>query len=248
MATERDLDGGVRLSSIFLDMEFKEADGRAELLATLNVPFQDEGEERSSIKAAKDFDQTRLPSREGLISLKTGRSTSVAGKFDENSSNHFPPSLKYICHTDAGYDQIDINACTRRDIIVTRRLNPAFNILRILQSGTSKKVSSCPITPRQDVGNPWHGLYRPSCQAPCQTRRARDDVSQPEAAARRATSDCSYAPADELFSTSDITSVHVPLSAGTPHMIVLNEGIVAAVGLDVYEKEPLVDERLVKNH
>lgn len=82
---------------------------------------------------------------------------------------------------------------------------------------------------------------------------------------------------DELLRTSDIISVHVPLSATTKHLIgadeiakmkpgvdivntargaiideaamakALDDGHIAAVGLDVYENEPAVDERLVKN-
>ncbi|KAK1635654.1 D-isomer specific 2-hydroxyacid dehydrogenase [Colletotrichum phormii] len=90
-------------------------------------------------------------------------------------------------------------------------------------------------------------------------------------------SGCPYVSFDKLLSTSDIISVHFLLSAGTTHLIgaaetakmkpgvvlvntargaiideaamaaALDEGHIAAVGLDVYEKESLVDERLVKN-
>lgn len=86
-----------------------------------------------------------------------------------------------------------------------------------------------------------------------------------------------YVSFDRLLSESDIISVHVPLSAKTKHLIgakeiaamkpgvvlvntargaiideaamavALDEGRVAAVGLDVYEREPLIDERLVRN-
>ena len=88
---------------------------------------------------------------------------------------------------------------------------------------------------------------------------------------------CAYVSFDELLRTSDIISVHVPLSAATKHLlgseeiakmkpgaiiintargaiieeaamaVALDEGRLAAVGLDVYENEPVVDERLVKN-
>lgn len=88
---------------------------------------------------------------------------------------------------------------------------------------------------------------------------------------------CPYVSFDELLEKSDIISVHVPLSAATRHLIgaaeiarmkpgvvivntargaiideaamaaALDEGHIAAVGLDVYEKEPVVHEKLVKN-
>lgn len=81
---------------------------------------------------------------------------------------------------------------------------------------------------------------------------------------------------DELLARSDIISVHVPLFSSNRRLIgeseiakmkkgviivntarraiideeamaqALDEGHIAAVGLDVYEREPLVDERLVK--
>jgi glyoxylate reductase len=86
-----------------------------------------------------------------------------------------------------------------------------------------------------------------------------------------------YVSFDDLLSKSDIISVHVPLNKGTRHLIGapeiskmkrgvvivntargaiideaamaagLDEGQIAAVGLDVYEKEPVVNERLLAN-
>jgi glyoxylate reductase len=87
-----------------------------------------------------------------------------------------------------------------------------------------------------------------------------------------------YVSFDQLLSESDIISVHVPLNTGTRHLIgekeiskmkrgvvivntargaiideaamasALDEGKIAAIGLDVYEKEPVVHERLLKNN
>ncbi|KAH8906492.1 hypothetical protein BR93DRAFT_979561 [Coniochaeta sp. PMI_546] len=86
-----------------------------------------------------------------------------------------------------------------------------------------------------------------------------------------------YVSFDQLLSESDIISIHVPLSKATRHLIgreeisamkrgvvivntargaiidesamaaALDEGHIASVGLDVYEREPKVNERLVKN-
>lgn len=90
-------------------------------------------------------------------------------------------------------------------------------------------------------------------------------------------SDAGYVSFDRLLSESDIISIHVPLRHETQHLIgskqlqmmkpgvvivntsrgavldeaalaaALDEGKVAAVGLDVYEHEPVVDARLLEN-
>jgi glyoxylate reductase len=41
------------------------------------------------------------------------------GPFDAEMLAVLPQSLKYICHNGAGYDNIDIAACTKRDIAVS---------------------------------------------------------------------------------------------------------------------------------
>ncbi|KAB5511688.1 D-isomer specific 2-hydroxyacid dehydrogenase [Coniochaeta sp. 2T2.1] len=86
-----------------------------------------------------------------------------------------------------------------------------------------------------------------------------------------------YVSFDDLLSQSDVISIHVPLSKETRHLIsereisrmkrgvviintargpiidekataiALDKGHIASVGLDVYEAEPEVEERLVKN-
>lgn len=103
------------------------------------------------------------------------------------------------------------------------------------------------------------------------------DESSPSGLSDELAGGCPYDSLDQLLQTSDIISLHVPLSAATTHLIdaaeiakvkpgvviintargaiidegamaaALDNGYIAAVGLDVYEKEPLIDERLVKN-
>lgn len=89
--------------------------------------------------------------------------------------------------------------------------------------------------------------------------------------------EATYVSFDALLSTSDVISVHVPLSAATEHLIskteiekmkngvvivntargaiideaamadALESGHIASVGLDVYEKEPVVHKTLLSN-
>jgi glyoxylate reductase len=89
--------------------------------------------------------------------------------------------------------------------------------------------------------------------------------------------DATYVSFDQLLRTSDVLSIHVPLEGSTKHLIdeeqlrkmkdgaivintsrgavvdedamarALEDGKLAAVGLDVYEQEPLVHPSLLKN-
>lgn len=104
------------------------------------------------------------------------------------------------------------------------------------------------------------------------TRLSEDDERQAGGGAGAA-----YVSFDRLLAESDIISIHVPLSSATRHLIgeteieamkpgvvlvntargavideaamaeALDRGRIGAVGLDVYEKEPQIDERLLKN-
>lgn len=38
----------------------------------------------------------------------------ITGRFDPELVSHLPKSVKFISHNGAGYDQIDVNACTER--------------------------------------------------------------------------------------------------------------------------------------
>ncbi|KAI8317662.1 hypothetical protein K4K59_000016 [Colletotrichum sp. SAR11_240] len=228
---------------------------------------------------------------------RTSASGAVAGKFDEEFVSQLPPSLKYICHTGAGYDQIDVDACSKRKITVTyapdpvtnatadltiflllgalRQVNPGLSNLRRgdfkkgLDFGHDPQGKTLGILGMGRIGRAVKRRAEPfGLNAIYHNRKPLSD----ELAAGTP-----YVSFDELLRTSDIISVHVPLSAATTHLIgpeeiakmkpgvviintargavideaamaaALDEGHVAAVGLDVYEKEPIVDERLVKN-
>lgn len=57
---------------------------------------------------------------DGVIGLyRSNESTAVTGPFDADLINCLPSSLKYICHNGAGYDNIDVSACTQRGIQVS---------------------------------------------------------------------------------------------------------------------------------
>ncbi|KAK4093946.1 hypothetical protein Purlil1_1437 [Purpureocillium lilacinum] len=47
------------------------------------------------------------------------RGPQITGRFDAELISHLPPSVRFISHNGAGYDQIDIEPCNRRNISVS---------------------------------------------------------------------------------------------------------------------------------
>lgn len=50
---------------------------------------------------------------------RSNMSTSETGPFNEELVSLLPTSLKFICHNGAGYDNIEVDACTKRGIKVS---------------------------------------------------------------------------------------------------------------------------------
>jgi glyoxylate reductase len=50
---------------------------------------------------------------------RSNDSNPITGDFDEELVKALPESLKFICHNGAGYNNIDIAACTKRGISVS---------------------------------------------------------------------------------------------------------------------------------
>ena len=50
---------------------------------------------------------------------RSNMSTSETGLFNEELISVLPKSLKYICHNGAGYDNIDVDVCTRRGLKIS---------------------------------------------------------------------------------------------------------------------------------
>ena len=69
---------------------------------------------------------------------RSNDSTSVTGPFNKELVQTLPRSLEYVCHNGAGYDNIDVGACTERNIQVSS--TP-------LAVNDATADSSCPSTP-----------------------------------------------------------------------------------------------------
>ncbi|UKZ81367.1 hypothetical protein TrVFT333_009139 [Trichoderma virens FT-333] len=53
------------------------------------------------------------------VTYRTFDSVNVTGKIDSELLDALPKSIKFLCHNGAGYDQIDIPACTAHDVRVS---------------------------------------------------------------------------------------------------------------------------------
>ncbi|KAG9776552.1 hypothetical protein HRR83_005493 [Exophiala dermatitidis] len=57
---------------------------------------------------------------DGVVALyRSNTSTSETGPFDQELVAALPKSLRYICHNGAGYDNIDVDACTNKGLQVS---------------------------------------------------------------------------------------------------------------------------------
>lgn len=196
-----------------------------------------------------------------------------------------------------GYDQIDVDACTKRGIKVTnapdpvtdatadlaiwlllgalRQLNPSLESLR---QGNFKKGLAFGHDPQGKtlgilgMGRIGRALKRRAEPFGMKTiYHNRNPLSESQAAGAK------YVSLDQLLVESDVISIHVPLNTNTRHFIgalelgkmkdgvvlvntargavvdeaamaaALEKGKIASVGLDVYEKEPLINESLMKS-
>ncbi|KAK7723239.1 glyoxylate reductase [Diaporthe eres] len=54
-----------------------------------------------------------------MVAYRTFGSVSITGRIDSELVLALPPSLSFICHNGAGFDQIDVPACTDRGIKVS---------------------------------------------------------------------------------------------------------------------------------
>ncbi|KAG6023779.1 hypothetical protein E4U40_003745 [Claviceps sp. LM458 group G5] len=234
--------------------------------------------------------------------LRTFDSVQITGRFDAELISHFPPSIRFVCHDGAGYDQIDIEPCTARGISVSNTpkavdaatANTAiFLILGALRRAwipqtalrEGKWRGASPLG--RDPHHLTLGILGMGGIGTATAKRAAAlgfklqyhnrkpvaglDSQFPTQAAPR------YVSFDDLIKTSDVISVHLPLGPATKGFIgkkelsamkdgviivntargaiideaalaeSLDSGKVWSVGLDVFENEPEIEPRLIKN-
>ena len=222
----------------------------------------------------------RVADADGIISQLTDR---IDRRLIEAA-----PALRVIANVAVGYDNIDLDAAKARGIVVTNTPDVLTNAVAeftwALILGVTRRVAEGDRAVRRGAWQGWALDYMPGMELAGKQLGLVGRGRIGEAVARKADAfgmrvkfarhDMSL---DELLVTSDVISIHVPLTEGTRHLIdrkalvrmkrsaylvntsrgpvvdedalawALGEGLLAGAALDVYEKEPAVHPDLLKH-
>jgi len=215
---------------------------------------------------AEFLKQLSSPSYSNIqIIYRSNDSTSITGPFDAELISHLPPSLEYITHNGAGYDNIDIPACTSRGIQVSSTpiaVNEATaDVAIFLMLGALRRIT----VPFQAVRQgQWRGKsfglgHDPKGkvlgilgmggigQAVATRAKAfgmtiqyhnRNQLSESEAQGAE------YVSFDELLATSDVLSLNLALNKSTRHIISTAEFAKMKKGITIVNtaRGPIIDE------
>ncbi|KAK4956144.1 hypothetical protein LTR66_005166 [Elasticomyces elasticus] len=196
---------------------------------------------------------------------RSNDSTSVTGPFDKELVQALPSSLRYICHNGAGYDNIDVPACSERGIEISSTpiaVNDATaDIAMFLMLGALRRMHIPLSNLRKEE---WRGRnfalgHDPKDkvlgilgmggigQAVAQRARAfgmkiqyhnRKPLSADQAG------DTKYVSFDDLLKTSDVISLNLALNPSTRHIIskaqfdMMKDGVVVVNTA----RGPIIDE------
>ncbi|ODN75680.1 2-hydroxyacid dehydrogenase [Cryptococcus wingfieldii CBS 7118] len=174
--------------------------------------------------------------------FKASESIKITGRFDQELVSKLPRSLKFIAHNGAGYDQIDIPACTTRNVQVSNVPTAVdgatadtaiFLILSVLrhfplalahaQAGTFNSALPLSNDPKGKVlgivgmGGIGSALAVRAkalgMQVVYHNRKRVDAGKEKELDVRYVGS------LEELLKTSDVISLNLPLTPSTHHLI-----------------------------
>ncbi|ERT03277.1 hypothetical protein HMPREF1624_01583 [Sporothrix schenckii ATCC 58251] len=232
-------------------------------------------------------------------------SVALTGRFDPELVHRLPPSVRFVCHNGAGYDQVDVAACRARGIAVSNTpdvVNAATadtTLLLLLAALRRARIPQAAVLEGQwtqpgfrlplgrDPAGLTLGIVGLGGIGAAVAQRAAAFGMQVQYHNRRPAADAflndkgvraTYVTTlAQLLRTSDVVSVHVPLSDATHHLIgaaefaqmkagvvfvntargpvvdeaalvdALESGHVWSAGLDVFENEPHVHPGLLRN-
>jgi glyoxylate reductase len=196
---------------------------------------------------------------------RSNDSTSVTGPFNKELVQALPKSLKYIAHNGAGYDNIDVRACTERDIAVSstpiavddatadttillllgalRQVNVPLVALRkgewrgkAFRLGHDPKGKTLGILGMGGIGRAVAQRARAFGMEIQYHNRRRLPEEQEQGA--------NYVSFDDLMRTSDVISTNLALNASTRHIIskaqfdIMKDGVVIVNTA----RGPIIDE------
>ncbi|KAJ5286635.1 D-isomer specific 2-hydroxyacid dehydrogenase [Penicillium angulare] len=193
---------------------------------------------------AEFLQQCRDGKYDGITAIyRTFPSAEITGLFDEELVNALPSSLKYLAHCGAGYDQIDVHACSARNPIIrvsnvpTAVDDATADVNMFLIIGALRNFNTGMTALREGK---WRGSPSPPLGHDPQGKVlgilgmggiGRNLKKKAEAFGmkviyhnRRQLSEelsggAQYVTFDELLSTSDVISLNLPLNKNTRHII-----------------------------
>ncbi|KAF7359507.1 D-isomer specific 2-hydroxyacid dehydrogenase [Mycena sanguinolenta] len=177
-----------------------------------------------------------------VICDRAPASMATTGPFDEELIQALPKTLKFICHNGAGYDSIDVAACTARGILVSNcpavvddatadtaiflilaALRGFNNGILAIRNGTWKsKVPPDPLG--HDPQGKTLGILGMGGVG-CNLKRKADVFGMKTIYHNRTRLDdehaagAEYVTFDELLARSDVLSLNLPLNAQTRNII-----------------------------
>jgi glyoxylate reductase len=248
-------------------------------------------------------DDRQLPEEE-LHEVVAGADAVVAllhDRIDDAFLDAAGAQLRVVANVAVGYDNVDLDACRRRGVVVTntpgvltdatadlafalilmvtRRLGAGERLVRAglrwtwsldFHLGTGIQGKTLGIVGLGQIGTAVARRARTFGMNVTYTRRHRADPALEEELV------ATFLPLDELLETSDVVSLHCPLTAETRHLIdagrlrlmrpaaflvnttrgpvvdevalveALRGGVIAGAGLDVFEREPEVHPGLLE--
>ncbi|KAH3253280.1 hypothetical protein KXW23_000733 [Aspergillus fumigatus] len=203
-----------------------------------------------------------------VVIYRSNASTKFTGPFDAELLSVLPKSLKYICHNGAGYDNIDIPACSEKGIAVSSTpvaVNHATADVGIFLMIGALRQAYIPLSALR--AGQWQG----------KTTLGHDPQGKVLGILGMGGIGRQYVSFDELLANADVLSLNLALNAKTRHIIgekefqkmkdgvvivntargalidekalvaALDSGKVMSAGLDVYENEPEIEPGLVNN-
>jgi glyoxylate reductase len=250
----------------------------------------------------QDVSDARRLDREQLLTLVEGADVAVTMLYDRVDDEFLDaagPNLRGVCNVAVGFDNVDLAACARRGVVVT-------NTPGVLDDATADLAFALILAARRRLGEgerlvragkPWQwgmgfmvghdlrggrlgivGLGGIGARVAARGRGFGMEIAyfgrrdSPHTAELEAT----RLDLDELLATSDVLSLHTPLTPETRHLIgarelalmkptatlvntargavvdeaalveALREGRIAGAGLDVFEHEPDVHPGLLE--
>ncbi|KAL1632713.1 hypothetical protein SLS56_003410 [Neofusicoccum ribis] len=238
----------------------KEWEGCSSFVGLQEFPTGTREEFLANLKSAK-YDNV-------VVIYRSNDSTKYTGPFDKELVQALPSSLKYICHNGAGYDNIDVAACSAKGISVANTPqavdDATADVALFLLLGALRRITIPFTAVRQ---NQWRGSGFGLGHDPRQktlgilgmggigravaVRAAAFGMkiqyhnrSRLSESTEAAAGNAKYVSFDELLSTSDVISLNLGLSAATRHIIGPNEFAKMKDGVVIVNtaRGPVMDE------